>query len=69
MGDASKQLETLYKPEKVDKLNNAKADVLKLCRQWWEEFKRTTRKDVIEKSDGFKAVSYTHLTLPTICSV
>ena len=53
-GDASKQLETLYKPEQVDKLNNAKVDVLKLCRQWWEEFKRTTRKDVIEKSDGFK---------------
>ena len=53
-GDASKQLETLYKPEQVDKLNNAKVDVLKLCHQWWEEFKRTTRKDVIEKSDGFK---------------
>ena len=53
-GDASKQLETLYKPEQVDKLNNAKVDVLKLCRQWWEEFKRTTRKDVIEKSDVFK---------------
>ena len=29
-------------------------DVLELCREWGEEFKRTTRKDVIEKRDGFK---------------
>jgi len=24
---------------------------------------------VLDKGDGFQAVSYTHLTLPTICSV
>ena len=30
------------------------ADVLELCRERWKDFKRTTRKDVIEQCDGFK---------------
>jgi len=54
-GDASEQLEALFKQEQEDKLSDAKADVLELCRERWKDhFKRTTRKDVIEKCDGFK---------------
>ena len=30
------------------------ADVLELCRERWKDFERTTRRDVIEKCDGFK---------------
>ena len=30
------------------------ADVLELCRERWREFKRTTRRDVVEQCDGFK---------------
>ena len=54
-GDASEQLEALFKQEQEDKLSDAMADVLELCRERWKDhFKRTTRKDVIEKCDGFK---------------
>jgi len=30
---------------------------------------RQAARAVVEATDGFEAVSYTHLTLPTICSV
>ena len=30
------------------------ADVLELCNERWQKFKRKTRKYVIEKCDGFK---------------
>ena len=30
------------------------ADVLELCRERWREFKRTTRKDVVQHCDSFK---------------
>ena len=53
-GDASEQLEALFRQEQEDKLSDAMADVLELCREQWKDFKRTTRKDVIEQCDGFK---------------
>ena len=53
-GDASEQLEALFRQEQEDKLSDAMADVLELCRERWKDhFKRTTRKGVIEKCDGF----------------
>ena len=30
------------------------ADVLELCRERWKDFKRTTRKDVVQHCDNFK---------------
>ena len=30
------------------------ADVLALCRERWQELKRTTRRDVVQHCDGFK---------------
>ena len=30
------------------------ADVLELCRERWRDFKRTTRKDVVQHCDSFK---------------
>ncbi len=53
-GDASEQLEALFKQEQEDKLSDAMADVLELCRERWREFKRTTRKDVVQHCDSFK---------------
>ena len=53
-GDASEQLEALYRQESEDKLNDAMADVLALCRERWQQFKRTTRGDVVQHCDGFK---------------
>lgn len=53
-GDASEQLEALYRQQSEDKLNDAMADVLALCRERWQRMKRTTRADVIEHCEGFK---------------
>ena len=53
-GDASEQLEALYRQQSEDKLNDAMADVLALCRERWQGFKRTTRRDVVQQCDGFK---------------
>ena len=53
-GDASEQLEALYRQQSEDKLNDAMADVLALCRERWQELKRTTRRDVVQHCDGFK---------------
>ena len=53
-GDASEQLEALFKQEQEDKLSDAMADVLELCRERWREFKRTTRKDVVQQCDAYK---------------
>ena len=53
-GDAAEQLEALFKQEQEDKLSDPMADVLELCRERWKDFKRRTRRDVIEKCDGFK---------------
>ena len=54
-GDAAEQLEALFKQETENKLSGPQADVLELCRERWKDhFKRTTRKDVIEKCDGFR---------------
>ena len=53
-GDASEQLEALFKQEQEDKLSDAMADVLELCRERWRDFKRTTRKDVVQHCDNFK---------------
>ena len=53
-GDASEQLEALFKQEQEDKLSDAMADVLELCRERWKDFKRTTRKDVVQHCDSFK---------------
>ena len=30
------------------------ADVLELCRERWREFKRTTRRDVVQHCDAYK---------------
>ena len=53
-GDASEQLEALFKQEQEDKLSDAMADVLELCRERWKDFKRTTRKDVVQHCDSFR---------------
>ena len=53
-GEASEQLEALFRQEQEDKLSDAMTDVLELCRKRWKEFERTTRRDVIEKCDGLK---------------
>ena len=53
-GDASEQLEALYRQQSEDKLNDAMADVLALCRERWQELKRTTRRDVVQHCDGIK---------------
>ena len=42
------------KKQSEDKLSDAMADVLELCRERWREFKRTTRKDVVQHCDSFK---------------
>mgnify|MGYP007063342255 CR=1 FL=1 len=41
-GDAAEQLEALFKQEQEDKLNDALADVLELCRERWKLLKWTT---------------------------
>ena len=53
-GDAAEQLEALFKQETEDKLSDAMADVLELCRERWREFKRTTRRDVVQHCDAYK---------------
>ena len=53
-GDASKQLEALFRQEQEDKLLDAMADVLELCRERWQKLKRTTRRDVVQHCDSFK---------------
>ena len=53
-GDASEQLEALLKQEQEDKLSDAQADVLELCRERWQKLKRTTRGDVVQHCDAFK---------------
>ena len=53
-GDAAEQLEALFKQETENKLSDAQADVLELCRERWREFKRTTRKDVVQQCDAYK---------------
>ena len=53
-GDASEQLEALFKQEQEDKLSDPMADVLELCRERWEQLKRTTVKDVIQHCNRFK---------------
>ena len=53
-GDASEQLEALYRQQSEDRLNDAMADVLALCRERWQGLKRTTRRDVVQHCDGFK---------------
>ena len=46
--------EALYRQQSEDKLNDAMADVLALCRERWQRMKRTTRADVIKHCEGFK---------------
>ena len=53
-GDAAEQLEALFKQETENKLSDPQADVLELCRERWREFKRTTRKDVVQQCDAYK---------------
>ena len=53
-GDASEQLEALFKQEQEDKLSDAMADVLELCRERWRKLKRTTRRDMVHHCDSFK---------------
>ena len=53
-GDASEQLEALFKQEQEDKLSDPQADVLELCRERWQKLKRTTRGDVVQHCDAFK---------------
>ena len=52
--DASEQLEALFRPEQEDKLSDAMADVLELCRERSQKLKRTTRMDVVQHCDSFK---------------
>ena len=53
-GDAAEQLEALFKQETEDKLSDAMADILELCRERWRKFKRTTRRDVVQHCDAYK---------------
>ena len=53
-GDASEQLEALFRQRSEDKLTEPMADVLALCRERWQQLKRTTRADVVQHCDGFK---------------
>ena len=53
-GDASEQLEVLYRQQAEDKLSEPMADVLALCRERWQQHKRTTRKDVVQQCDAYK---------------
>ena len=53
-GDASEQLEALFKQEQEDKLPDAMADVLELCNERWQKFKCKTLKDVVRHCDSFK---------------
>ena len=52
--DAAEQLEALFKQETENKLSDPQADVLELCRERWQKFKRTTRGDVVQHCDAFK---------------
>ena len=53
-GDASGQLEVLYRQQSEDKLSESMADVLAQCRERWQKLKRTTRRDVVQHCDSFK---------------
>ena len=53
-GDAAEQLEALFKQETENKLSDAQSDVLELCRERWKEFKRTSRRDVVQHCDAYK---------------
>ena len=53
-GDASEQLEALFRQEQEDKLSDAMADVLDLCRERWQKLKRMTRRDVVQHCDAYK---------------
>ena len=37
-----------------DKLSEPMADVLALCRERWQQLKRTTRKDVVRECNAYK---------------
>ena len=37
-----------------DKLSESMADVLALCRELWQQLKRTTRKDVVRECNAYK---------------
>ena len=52
-GDASEQLEALYRQQSEDKLSESMADVLALCRERWQQLKRTTRKDVVRECNAY----------------
>ena len=53
-GDASEQLEVLYRQQSEDKLSESMADVLALCRERWQKLKRTTRKDVVRECSAYR---------------
>ena len=53
-GDASEQLEVLYRQQAEDKLTESMADVLALCRERWQQLKRTTRKDVVRECSAYR---------------
>ena len=53
-GDASRQLEALFRQEQEDKLLDAMAHVLELCHERWQKLKRTTRRDMVQYCDSFK---------------
>ena len=44
----------LFRQEQEDKLSDAMADVLELCRERSQKLKRTTRMDVVQHCDSFK---------------
>ena len=45
------------------------ANVATTCEKVLQEIRNLQRSELAEAGEGFDAVSYTHLTLPTICSV
>ena len=53
-GDAAEQLEALFRQETEEKLTDAMADVLELCRERWKQLKHTSNTDVLREINSYK---------------
>ena len=48
------QLEALFRQETEEKLTDAMADVLELCRERWKQLKNTSSTDVVREINSYK---------------
>ena len=53
-GDVAEQLEALFRQETEEKLTDAMADVLELCRERWKQLKHTSSTDVLREINSYK---------------